>query len=364
MKIVFLSYYSGQIDRGVETLVDNLATNLSQRHEVTVYQAGKKKPQKPYQQIIINQTFPKKNTNPISIIRKLFLDSHSLAVARFTLKASKYLKNQKPDIIIPTNGGWQVFHTANLRPKIGTKIVVSGQAGLGWDERWNLKQKPDLYIAPSSRNAKWVQTIAPKQHLKTIPNGVDCQKFKSKKLNRTQVFSHLKIKLTDIKAPIVLCVAAHENYKRVEETIQAVSQTTNLNLIVVGGSSQTHRLGEKLLPGRFQQLKLSHEQMPQIYQVADLFTLVSDSTEAFGISYLEAMATNLPVVATDDELRRELVDGAGLFVKDPTDSKDYAAIIQFALNTNWSDKPRNQAKKFDWIWITSEYEKAMNTLVK
>ena len=59
---------------------------------------------------------------------------------------------------------------------------------------------------------------------------------------------------------------------------------------------------------------------------------------------VEAMASGLPVVATDDPIRREIVGDAGLFV-DPTDTNKFANTIEKALNTNWGEKPRKQAEK-------------------
>ena len=78
--------------------------------------------------------------------------------------------------------------------------------------------------------------------------------------------------------------------------------------------------------------------------------------------YLEAMACNLPVVATDDELRRGIVSGAGEYVAHPKDIADYAAVLQRALAENWEDRPRRQAAQFDWEKISLQYEAEFATL--
>ena len=101
--------------------------------------------------------------------------------------------------------------------------------------------------------------------------------------------------------------------------------------------------------------------MPEIYSRANVFTLASKTYESFGIVLVEAMASGLPVVATDDPIRREIVGDAGLFV-DPTDTDAYAAAIEKALNTDWGNKPRKQAEKFDWDVIAKQYEDLFNTL--
>jgi len=68
------------------------------------------------------------------------------------------------------------------------------------------------------------------------------------------------------------------------------------------------------------------------------------------------MACGLPVVATDDPIRREIVEEAGLFV-DPDDTEKYAQTLQQALAIKWGNKPLQQASKFAWSNIAAAYEK-------
>ena len=75
------------------------------------------------------------------------------------------------------------------------------------------------------------------------------------------------------------------------------------------------------------------------------------------------MATNLPVVALDDDQRREIVGKAGVFVKNPENSKVYADALKKALNKNWADVPRHQAENFSWDEITKVYEKLFMSLI-
>lgn len=58
---------------------------------------------------------------------------------------------------------------------------------------------------------------------------------------------------------------------------------------------------------------LPHEQIPALYQQADIFAIAT-RWEGFCIPILEAMASGLPVVASDKEPLPEVGDGGGLFV--------------------------------------------------
>ena len=93
--------------------------------------------------------------------------------------------------------------------------------------------------------------------------------------------------------------------------------------------------------------------MPAVYRAADVFTLVSDSTEAFGIVYLEALASGLPVVATDDELRREILGDYGIYVKDVW-GEEYVEKLKLALSKK-RYRPEQWLKQFSWDKIAEDY---------
>ena len=105
------------------------------------------------------------------------------------------------------------------------------------------------------------------------------------------------------------------------------------------------------------------DEMPSLYRSADIFTLPSESSEAFGNVLVEAMASGLPVVVTRDPIRAEIVGDAGILV-DPSDLDSYTNALSSALESGWNEKPRKQAEKFDWDKITLEYELVFNQITK
>jgi glycosyltransferase involved in cell wall biosynthesis len=352
MNIVFLSFYSGLEFRGAETFVDALAKRLSQNHKVTVFQAGQIQQNKNYDQIKLYGNYSHRSISPNNPLRRFFLDYHYRQILIFTIRSLKKIRDLRPDIIIPVNGGWQ---TLLIKFFIDAKLIISGQAGLGWDERWNLLLKPDLFVALTRRNADWVKESFPSQNMTVIPNGVDLSFFKA---------SGRKANKYKLNKPLVLCVAGGEEYKRVEATIRAVALLSSASLLVVGGSRKIEELGARLLGSRFLQIKVPHKEMPQVYKSADVFTLVSRSSEAFGTAYIEAMASGLGVVAPNDKQRAEIIGNAGVYVNNPEDYKEYALKIVEALGRNWKDIPYMQAQKYDWDDIAARYEKEMLKLIK
>jgi len=349
MDIAFLSYYSGAVDRGMETVVRELAKRLACNHQVTVYQAGHNSSKMDYAIKLIPVLLPKKNRNPTALISKIFLDPHSLAIAKFSLKVLQSFIKNKPDIIFVCNGGWQSLLVKFYCLFNKSKMVISGQAGIGWDDKWNLMLRPDLFIALSARNEKWAKKQAKNSKIVRIPNGVDLQHFRPDGVK-------LDLKL---RKPIILCVAGPDKFKRVKDSIDAIKLLDKGSLLLVRQNVENDpdvSYGKQMLGDNFSCRQYDYAQMPAIYRSCNIFTLVSESSEAFGISYLEALASNLPVVATDDELRREIVGEAGLYLKQDIEVSAYAKLLDKALSMDWQDKPITQAKKFSWDDIVLDYE--------
>lgn len=311
MRIAFLNKYQSKVFRGAETFVYELSSRLSKNHQIE----------------IINE-----------------IDYSNLLRERY-------------DVIIPINGRLQVVLTRIVAWIKNSKVVVSGQSGMGWDDRVNLYSFPDVFIALSPSAQSWARGVNPFVKSEYIPNGVDLKKFKGRgvKFNNS------------LRGPVVLAVGAFTRQKRLDLAIKAVARLKGGSLLVVGSGggerANLESLGGRLLGNRFQIISVPFEKMPAVYRSADIFTLPSASSEAFGNVLVEAMASGLPVVATDDLIRREIVEDAGLFV-DPTDTDFYAKALEKALQTNWGDKPRKQAEKFSWEEIAKKYAKLFETLKK
>lgn len=353
IKIAFLSFYSGEIERGVEVATEVLVNRLSKEFDITLFQAGQKiNSQIKTVKLSINVDW-KIKLNKLG--RLFYLDYLSRKIALFTIKFLPFLFREKYDIVIPTNGGWQTVICRLITWVLGKKLIVQGNAGIGKDDLWQLFCRPDIYIAISPQGYQWAISKALKKQITYIPYGVDLKIFRKAK--------PIGIKL---KKPIVLCVAAFEEYKRIDLLIYAMTLVKNASLILIGNGpleSDLRKLGEELLVHRFQiKTNISHDNLVNYYKSADVFSLPSRPTEALGIVYLEAMSAGIPVVATDDYNRRQIIGNAGVLV-DPQNKVEYAKAIEKALKTDFGDRPYQQAVKFSWDKIISQYNKIFNTLV-
>ncbi len=312
MKIVFLSRLQNTAQRGAENFVEELAKRLSKNNRVEV----------------------------------------------FSGRSSDSLQNVlkgKFDIVIPINGRLQSLKVSLARAIGGYKLLISGHSGIGKDDIWNIAvAKPDVFVALTDQMKAWAKTWAWGSKVVKIPNGIDLNKF-------SPVGEKVDIGLPK---PVILSVGALTWYKHHERVINAVGKMKEGSLLIVGQGPKKddlEKLGKDLLGNRFQIKSFDYKNMPKIYRSCDLFTLPSWDREAFGIVYLEALASGLGVVAPDDPPRREIVGKAGLFT-DAYNPVDYAQNIKRALNIDWSKKARVQAEQFSWGKVAGEYEKVMLSL--
>lgn len=352
LKIAFLSFYSGELYRGVETLVHDLANRLTALgHDVSVHQNGPKIYGTEYR--VFSTNIPVNLNKKSSIIP--FIGYWPLRVGIFTKTALSRVDSDT-QVLVCTNGQWQSLLCRLWAWKNKKKMVILGQSGPGLDDRFNLLCFPDIFVSMTDFQSGWAKRANPFVKVVKIPNGTDLIKFK-----------HLVKGLNvDLPRPIILSVAALVFYKRLALTIRAMVELNKGSLLLVGkGEEETKlkRLGEKLLPRRFKIMSFPYKDMPPVYRAADLFTYPIVPWESFGIAMLEAMASGLPVVATDDPIRREIVGDAGVFI-DPRNTQAYADALKLALKTKWGNKPRKQAEKFSWDRIAKKYEDLLGEITR
>ena len=186
-----------------------------------------------------------------------------------------------------------------------------------------------------------------------IPNGVDPRVYAPAEVDR-------EARGLPVSRPVALMVSALIESKRVLQGIRCAAAVDGLHLVIAGDGPlrrQVDALGQELMPGRFQRVRVAGADMPDVYRAADVFLHMSQG-EPFGIVYLEALASGLPVVAHDRETTRWIVEEQAVLVN----TSDETAVVEglqraLDMRTDEYVTQRRQLveRRFTWRSIAQQY---------
>lgn len=214
-----------------------------------------------------------------------------------------------------------------------------------------------------------------KGEMKIIPNGVGIEKFELRSMNyelRKKIREELGFKENDI-ALITTSRLVKKN--GVEDVVKALSDLpSNVKFVIcgVGELEESLKLKAKSLKVEDRVIfagNVSQDVLPKYLRASDIFIRASLS-EGFGISFIEAMASKLPVVATPvGGITDFLKDGeTGYFCK-PNDPKSVAETIKRVLADQNKSLVVGQAYKmvlerYDWDKIVPEIRKIFDNITR
>lgn len=211
-----------------------------------------------------------------------------------------------------------------------------------------------------------------------LPFGVDVERFKPR-VKPENLFAHHNL---NSKAPTMVFVggmdAAHY-FKGIPVLLDALKilkkEEVGIQVVLVGEGELRGQFEYQAKVAGLENLvkfagKVSNEELSSYYNMGDLLVLPSiNQGEAFGMVLLEAMASGVPVVATDLAGVRKVAADGGMIVE-PNNSNDLAeAILGYFSNRdnaeNWKLKVRKTAEeKYAWESVIRKLDDAYQQLVK
>lgn len=195
--------------------------------------------------------------------------------------------------------------------------------------------------------------LCPPQKLRYLGNGVDLEQFQRSSLSSShQQQLQQALNLPETAFPIIGMTGRITAEKGYRELIEALAKLRphfpDIHLLVIGGQLSSERdIFQSQLSHLIEQENLEHcvtftgfrSDIPELLGLLDIFTLPS-YREGLPRSILEAMAMELPIVATDIRGCREAVadNQTGLIVP-PRDSDKLAdALGQLAADASMREK--------------------------
>lgn len=196
-------------------------------------------------------------------------------------------------------------------------------------------------------------------HCALIPNGVDLDAFAPAAGERERFG-------IPASPPVVLMVSALIASKHVPSGIRAVAKLPGYFLVLAGdgpGRAETDELAARLLPGRYRRLTCARDEIADLYRCADVFLHLSRE-ESFGITYLEALASGLPIVAQDSPVARWVLEDQALFV-DGSDEAHVAEALGAAAQLREPEqrsRRRELARRYGWSAVAAQYYEFLNSV--
>jgi glycosyltransferase involved in cell wall biosynthesis len=288
-------------------------------------------------------------------------------------KLKKAIKQFAPDILhahYATSYGL-VGRLSGFHPFVisawGTDVMKFPEQG-GFNKKLlvNNFKKADLICATSNTIKEYINKVIDKP-VQIIPFGVDCEEF-------------VPLKQSNKNELVIGCIKSLEPIYRIEMLINSFKNVLdkctdkNLRLLIVGGGSL-----EKQLKDLCKQLniekqvtftgKVAHNEVIKYYQQMDVFCNLSEY-ESFGVSIIEAMACELPVIATETGGAKDIIVSSELGMLVAVNSLDGAtkAILQLVnddeLRNSIGKKSRAHiVEKYNWntnvAEMISEYKKLL-----
>ncbi|MDQ5921341.1 MAG: hypothetical protein QG673_1399 [Pseudomonadota bacterium] len=300
----------------------------------------------------------------------------NLGVKKFSvftaLKLRRYIKKISPDIVHSNLFPANYYAVLSL---IGLKInkITTEHCTLNNRNQIKLLKPLEAFIYGQydiiAAIGDGVETLYKKylpeyeKRIIKINNGVDICRYQIEKVKKQFIG-------IDENMFIVTMTARFEAQKDQETLIRAIyNLPANIMLILVGDGSKIGEARDLVSSLCIENRVLFlgfRQDIPQILSLSDVVVL-SSHWEGFGLSVVEGMAAGKPVIASNVEGLREVVDDYGLLFNvgdDLTLSKHILDCYQDrAYYASLAEKSRIRAKDFD-IRVTNEsYLKIYSSLI-
>lgn len=257
---------------------------------------------------------------------------------RVLFRLIRLMKHRKIDAVITVGAGDKMFWGRLAGWLAGVPMVASALHSTGWPDgvgKLNrlLTSITDKFIAVADSHGRFLHEFEkfPQAKVEVIRNGIDCDRFKSDSTARELIRSELGLKQSDHVIGIVAALRPEKNHPLL---IQCAARLRHrfpkAHWLIVGDGPERPAL--EALCVQLDVVDCVHfmgtrHDTPNILAAMDVFALCS-LNEASPVSILEALATEVPVVATNvGSVSESVVDGETGFLVPSEDLDQFAEQV-------------------------------------
>ena len=170
-------------------------------------------------------------------------------------------------------------------------------------------------VVPTKKVQELLMTYQVVKDIEVIPTGVDLSKFDSSNYTKEELLAKRKNFGILPTEKVILYLGRVSSEKNIAELLAAMPEYmekhTDVKFLVVGDGPEREKLEKQVkdYPHRERIIFAGQQpwdEVPAFYQLADVFVSASNS-ETQGLTYIEAMASGLPVVAREDQCLEEIL---------------------------------------------------------
>ncbi len=217
-------------------------------------------------------------------------------------------------------------------------------------------------ITPTKKTKALLEDYGVKPEIVVVPTGLELEKFKKKLTasERTDKKDKLNIGEEKIVAIFLGRLAKEKNF---EEVFSLIKNEKDIVFLIVGDGPYRDHL-EKLSVKMQMDDRVVFtgmvvpEEVVDYYKIADFFVSASMS-ETQGLTYIEALASGLPVIARKDPCLEGVVkDGTNGFLYE-TDTEFYDKLNRFKSDQDLRNQMSKEAVKASWKFSAQNFAKAV-----
>lgn len=234
-------------------------------------------------------------------------------------------------------------------------------------------------IVPTDKVRNLLRSYHVKQNINIIPTGIDLSKFDPEKYTQKEILTLRESFGISPQEKVILYLGRISQEKNLEELLVGIpaflEKHQDAKFLIIGGGPDKERLVElvknlrDLSKEAKERIIFGGEQpwdiIGKFYQLGDVFVSASNS-ETQGLTYIEAMASGLPVVAKEDSCLEDILEN-GYNGYTFTDKEGFLYGLEQVLyqgDGQYKEHSIEKVKKYSTVEFAKSIEKVYIDLEK